>query len=163
MKILFLDIDGVLNNEEDFVQQYKMRGTNVIGQPRLNLLRTILEKTQCKIVLSSTWRLYDWRSDLEVHGFPTNEIIGCTPNLFQIDSRIRRGTEIHEYLAENFPRCEDPSDPKYLESFCIVDDGSDFLSYQLPFFVQTNFEEGLTPADTERIIDILKDTQRTAG
>lgn len=154
-KILFLDIDGVLNRRIDFIEQYEKNGTNVIGRPCLTLLQRILQETRCKIVLSSTWRLFDWESDLEYHGFPTSKVVGVTPIIHTGDMETRRGREIHQYIVENYPHAEAPYDTRLLKSFCIVDDNNDMLPYQQDMFVQTSTDNGLTPVETKKIIEIL--------
>lgn len=49
VKILFLDVDGVLNGEH--------YGYGGVDDSLLFLLKTIIDETGCKIVLSTTWRL----------------------------------------------------------------------------------------------------------
>lgn len=61
MKILFLDIDGVLNSHiydrnRDWTKQTD------IDESRLPLLKEIVEATNAKIVLSSTWRVH-WEKE----------------------------------------------------------------------------------------------------
>ena len=54
MKIVFLDIDGVLNS-----QAYdRVRGLydGVIDESRLPLLKRILQQSDAKVVLTSSWR-----------------------------------------------------------------------------------------------------------
>ena len=63
MKVIFLDIDGVLNTSEIFIEQsknYKQKGIyNVeIDEFRVEYLKQIIEKTNAKIVLSSSWRYF---------------------------------------------------------------------------------------------------------
>ncbi len=53
MKILFLDIDGVLNHRGGPVEN----GIYIIDPSLLPLLKHIVNETDCKIVLSSTWRI----------------------------------------------------------------------------------------------------------
>ena len=63
MKVIFLDIDGVLNSDTDFFELRKfghpvneIKGSKVINRGCLALLQQIIEDTDAKIVLSSTWR-----------------------------------------------------------------------------------------------------------
>ena len=51
--ILFLDVDGVLNNTEAFKSQRSMFA--LCGQA-INRLRRVVDDTGCLIVLSSYWR-----------------------------------------------------------------------------------------------------------
>ena len=53
MKVIFLDIDGVLNNtstEETFEDYY------FVEDEKVELLKQLVTRTNAKLVLSSTWR-----------------------------------------------------------------------------------------------------------
>ena len=52
VKILFLDIDGVLNTFDDVLQMHERH----INKEHLSRLTYIVDKTHCKIVLSTSWR-----------------------------------------------------------------------------------------------------------
>ena len=60
MKIIFLDIDGVLNckytKEEIFFFPF-------VSPKKIELLKQLIERTGAKVVLSSTWR-HGW-ADIE--------------------------------------------------------------------------------------------------
>ncbi|MDE6189696.1 MAG: hypothetical protein K2G37_05375, partial [Clostridia bacterium] len=61
MKIIFLDIDGVLNSRA----YDRLRDWNIlsdIDETRLPLLKKLVDTTGAKIVLSSTWRAH-WNED----------------------------------------------------------------------------------------------------
>ena len=64
MKVIFLDIDGVLN--EDTTPTRTQSCALFIDQEKLLRLKRIIDATQAKIVLSSTWR-YD-RDDPKCNG-----------------------------------------------------------------------------------------------
>ena len=55
MKIIFLDIDGVLNSKAYDSKRDWNKQTN-IDETRLPLIKQIVEATDAKIVLTSTWR-----------------------------------------------------------------------------------------------------------
>ncbi len=62
MKVIFLDIDGVLNDSktfEDIYNEYQITKTRrlEIDREKLEYLKRIVEETQALIVLSSSWRL----------------------------------------------------------------------------------------------------------
>ena len=61
MKILFLDIDGVLNSRE-YDRRRNWSEQSNIDKTRLPLLKRIIESTGAKIVLISSWRSH-WNSD----------------------------------------------------------------------------------------------------
>lgn len=156
MKVIFLDIDGVLNNvrSNTFGELWNESGWD--HACIANLIAT-LDSTKAKIVISSTWRLLFSKEELEAmflkrFGFEL-PIIGRTPTPKEFD-RVRfsevvegvsRGKEIQVWLDRH---------PE-VERFVILDDDSDMLESQLPFFVQTDFENGLTWADARVAINIL--------
>ena len=64
-KVLFLDIDGVLNSNSFFCSKYHDRlklskgEQGVMHEPRaIKILGDIYKKTHCRIVMSSTWRSF---------------------------------------------------------------------------------------------------------
>ncbi len=54
MKVIFLDIDGVLNSYAYDRQRAPDDGN--IDATRLELLKLLIDKTEAKIVLTSSWR-----------------------------------------------------------------------------------------------------------
>ncbi|MBO5287071.1 MAG: hypothetical protein J6B34_02995 [Clostridia bacterium] len=60
MKVIFLDIDGVLNSRRYDLTRGGDDGN--IDKTRLPLLKEIVDKTGAKIVLSTTWRT-NWDKD----------------------------------------------------------------------------------------------------
>ena len=61
MKVIFLDIDGVLNTSETFIKRKKYREetgvwTLEIDEFRVEYLKRIIDETDSKVVLSSAWR-----------------------------------------------------------------------------------------------------------
>lgn len=120
MKIIFLDIDGVLNSEMYEWSRGEDRADNRIDLSRVRLLKDIVSATDAKIVLSSTWRL-DWDKSPELCGEDGEYINQClaqyglfiidkTPFNSMIDDRRR---EILTWLSSH--RGE-------VESFVILDD-----------------------------------------
>ena len=161
MKILFLDIDGVLNcmfptpsPDHDWVDLDEWRyGFN----PQLVArLRYVVAKTNCKIVISSSWRHHttyspyqptrNWRDVLAEKLGKTREelIVGETP----YDSTGKRGIEILEWMSAN---------EKVIDSWCVVDDETiDITPYVDGMnIIKTDMKNGLTVDDANRIITIL--------
>jgi len=139
IKILFLDIDGVVNSVETARRAQKKGG--IIGiDPHLSLLvHRIIEATDCKVVLSSTWRLIPASLEECREKFP---IISVTPSL----RGCIRGKEIQVWLdTMGF------NDVKY----AILDDDGDMLPEQIPNFFQTTWEKGLTEEIANNVIHHL--------
>lgn len=61
MKVIFLDIDGVMNSTEEMIALYNQHGSsidNTLPSPtKCKLLKQLVEETGARIVLSSSWRL----------------------------------------------------------------------------------------------------------
>lgn len=153
MKVIFLDIDGVLNHE----QHYKwLMETNeptplqeVYPYSEFNpkscqLLNEIIKETDAKIVVSSSWRLNGenrLNSLFKYFGLP--RIYSITPCL-----NTARGIEIDAWLAAH------PEVDKYV----ILDDDEDMNEHQLPYFIKTNpYEDGLNKEVKTKAIKILKE------
>jgi len=83
MKIIFLDIDGVLNHELFFKERSMTDRKNdlspkenyylsMIDENKVGLLNTLIENTSAKVVISSSWRkahsLNDMRDLLKTKG-----------------------------------------------------------------------------------------------
>ena len=63
MKVIFFDIDGVLNTSETYSRLYKRYGYAGISdieidEFRLEYLKSIIDKTEAKLVLTSTFRRF---------------------------------------------------------------------------------------------------------
>lgn len=167
MKVLFLDFDGVLNSMDNMIVQGNLWNINNIHKSRdefghlfdercVRWLRYIVEKTECKIVVSSTWRLSGLNTMKlmwEMRDLP-GEVIDCTPTkvskiTINTYSRTKyngeRGYEIQEWIDKYKP-----------EKYCIVDDNDDMLSHQ--YFVKTNPNYGLDMTAAHSIKEILNRT-----
>ncbi len=138
MKIIFLDIDGVLNSFASIAEN-----VHLVSDKCLHM-RLIIKATGAKVVVSSTWRIGEtvpildmmlWRS-----GMPYQSVIDVTPQLEGI-----RGNEIEAWLKEH----------DEVSRYCIIDDDSDFHDYQKRYFVQTRMEHGLIARHCEQVIKIL--------
>lgn len=138
MKIVFLDIDGVLNSEPWLRKDGN--GKNFpfghLDPTAISLLGDIVGTTESQIVISSSWRkLFRWQDLaklLEERGFKYPEsIIGQTIRMSQ--RGWQRGYEIDDWVRANHPH-------KYI----ILDDDSDMLDFQKSHFIHTSFKTGLT-------------------
>ena len=148
MKIIFLDIDGVVCNQKCWKSREDEDGHHIFDQNCLKLLEKIIEKTEAKIVISSTWRFLGLESlkDLfRLRGFKYyNQIIDITGE----DNCRLRGVEIYQWIEE-FKKKEK------LESYVIIDDDSDMLYWQRNYFVKTNTYKGINGHNANKAIKIL--------
>lgn len=153
MKFLFLDIDGVLNGHES------VHGCCII-QPRcVPHLNRIITETDCKLVISSSWRymvhngamtLLGFEYMLRTHGInaagrlhgitATDEDSPSKNDPDDADDYSQRQWQIQQYMRRN------PCD-----SYVILDDGK----MNMPFFVQTDGTVGLTSVTANSAIRFL--------
>ncbi len=149
MKVIFLDIDGVLNSDEYFD---KIRGKKIDGIEndvdigKIKLLKKALVVTGAKVVLSSSWRYTRKGEELKKLLLRFGIKTDSTPYIGN-----ERGKEIKQWL-ENHPDTED---------YVILDDEI-FDSYDEVLMKKLikisngngkSFGEGLQPKDIETIIN----------
>jgi hypothetical protein len=139
MKIIFLDIDGVLNNHF----HYDYYGFEYIDSGLMDILKTIVVATEAKIVLSSTWRITETdrsivRANLK---YKNMEFIDCTPNF----GRLSRSEEIKDWLNNN----------PQVKKFAILDDCASAGSDMEESFFKTDYYVGLTNEIAEKVINHL--------
>lgn len=169
MKIVFLDIDGVLNNEEDIVYLHeinggwenkdfkKIRNEEAFGsgtpfsKRNLNNLKYLIEETNAKIILTSTWRGSKESTDCFLKALDSigikDKYIGKTKMKYW-DSNWGRGREITEWLEEN--------KDKEVETYIIIDDDTDMHWEDcMEHFIHINGQVGLTHRDRQQAIDML--------
>lgn len=148
MKILFLDIDGVLVNRASYSLPGSGSASRSIAHPDcVKALNRILTETGAFIVISSVWRrdgVMGMREHLNRWNVTPRRIIGCTP--FSGD-RVR-GDEIQAWL-DSYRR-------EVIESFVILDDDSD-MKHLMHRLVKTDGIVGLTEADADRAIALLSE------
>lgn len=155
MKVVFLDVDGVLNCRSRWV---KGCGAYWIDPILMSRLVRLCETTGAKIVVSSTWRhgrtVEDLQALLESKGLPsTIRVIGKTPEAAQqivtgplAELTTCRGIQIGAWLGDH--------EEGQVESFVILDDDSD-MAHLTDYLVQTGWEDGLLDAHVDRAIALL--------
>lgn len=144
--ILFLDVDGVLNNENMY---YAKRGRDenflvfnkeYFLRESLEVLKEIVDEYNFLVVLSSSWR-YHWedkadrltialKQALDEYGI---EIYGITGNASKEVLKDRRGEEIKDWCIEYNGK---------IDKIIILDDDSD-MGDLLNRLVHTNWRQGL--------------------
>lgn len=138
MKVLFLDIDGVLNNErtKEKFPEGLFKGCHALDGRLTRLYLNWLKDKDISVVLSSTWRLHDYL--MEVLSAGGIHWLDVTPNMGH------RGMEVATWLAYS-----DATE------YAILDDTQDFHSFQHAHFVQTSFIHGLRLKNLKRVEKIL--------
>ena len=179
-KIVFLDVDGVINIAKDYYKRF--------NQDCLFQLERIIKETGAKIVVSSSWRTGNRAltiQSLMESGFTqflADQIVGETVRKYHYvisgsHLELCRGNEIATYVSRSlrYPWHEYPEmDHQYRVnnpdgsfarmrsnkpgvdfSYVILDDDSDMLLCQKDFFVQTFEPEGLNEEAANKAIQIL--------
>lgn len=166
MKLIFLDVDGVLNS---LSTKAEIEGYTFVSDELIALLKQIVDATDAKIVLSSTWRrgwyckehvanpdsqdLQDIRMfdalNAKLHAFGI-ELMSYT------DDFGRRGQEIDAWLrAWN-------GEP--IESYVILDDmGGAEMRPHSRYLVQTSIGGGMNEKHAARAIKLLNASQKPSG
>jgi len=149
MKIISLDIDGVLNSDTWEKTNEYLNGEypeKMFDPNTVLLLNKIIEATTAKIVLTSTWRLKysleEMRALFSKVGIQ-GDLIDCTPNLKKDNDYTLRGNEILKWCKDN----RKIIGTKYLNytDFIILDNNNDILYWQVKYFFQTDRSCGLSP------------------
>ena len=148
-KYIFLDFDGVINTPKGKFAKKAVA----------NLLH-LVERSDAKIIISSTWRLQGMEYILKLwqeHHMP-GEVIGLTPscnsvNFSNVDGveewqglHVSKGLEIAEWLRLN---------AKEPYRYIILDDEEDFLFSQREHLVKVEGSKGLSKTDVREAIKIL--------
>lgn len=156
MKVIFLDIDGVLNTPSSESRCGEYIG---IDDEKVEKLKKIVKKTKAEIVLISTWKKY-WRKEEKLKPMQDYSATYLDEKLAKqgikaIDKTkdkadgqyLSRGESILEYVYRN-----------NVEKYIILDDcqfdydGCD-LSVKL---IKTNQTEGLTDISVYKACEILQ-------
>lgn len=147
MKIIFLDIDGVLNHQQFYTDRQNIKDgsyvENNICRKSVSNLNDLINETGAKVVVSSTWRhgrtASDMQDILNEVGF-TGEVIDCTPNLR--GQGCLRGNEILKWVKDNKELIG--ADYYNFTDYVIMDDDSDMLYWQRNNFLLIDRFVGLT-------------------
>ena len=154
MKVIFLDIDGVLNASD--TKSKAPSGCTGISEALLKRLRKIIEATGARVVLSSTWKT---EIDERIRAVTPDGKYMINKFLYKgkfllfdktpdAKSSWHRGTEIAMWLNNH----------ENIEEFVILDDiyFDDFDKFDLTsHFVNTDPIVGLTDDNVEDAIAIL--------
>lgn len=147
---LFLDFDGVVNsNNWCWSHERTTRDEWAhIDPERVEILNRLIEKLDCKVVISSTYRilhnLADLRFGLTSKGANfRHRIVGKTDQKGG-PYMTARGCEIQRWMD------------KYPDHKLVIIDDSEDMGHLLPFLVRTNPDAGIVEEDIQMAIDIVE-------
>lgn len=142
MKLIFLDIDGVMNNYK--CELSDKHDSLAFDEESVKLLKKLIEKTKAKLIISSTWRIGETLETLNSkvlkHYKLDKHVIDFTPAL----TETIRGEEIKLVLE------------KYddVEKFIIIDDDQD-MGELLPYLIRTKTSKGFTNKEYQEALKKL--------
>ena len=151
MKVIFLDIDGVLNSDEYFdkIKKLDIKGIEgMIDVEKIKLLKKAIDETGAKVVLISSWRFTTNAQSLKVLLANYEIHVDSTPFI-----QNKRGLEVKKWLLDN----------EGVEDFVILDDEifDTYDEWLIKHLIKIssgnghNFGEGLLPKDVDEIIKKL--------
>lgn len=152
-KIIFLDIDGVLNHEKWYSETVGNKNVGYNGNIdpfSVSLINEIIDKTDAKIIISSTWK-FDFTSTctkLYEAGLINGSIIDKTPN-YQYGVR---GNEIKGSIDIN-----------KIKQYVILDDDCDMLLEQKDNFIHVDSFVGVTKENVIQAIKILNNESKNSS
>jgi len=144
MKVLFLDIDGVLNTNKDLYEH----GPTYINPYLIHFLKFIVLSTNASIVLSSSWRLFDEAKKIVEENLYIKKLhlLDTTPHMIKkLSMWTPRSEEIGVWLTKH----------PQVKKFAILDDDLDAGEGFLESFFQTDPEVGLTIDLAEEVVNHL--------
>lgn len=152
IKVLFLDIDGVLNSDYFYNKQRENpKEWEEVPYPLtefdpdcIKRLNQIVEETNVKIVVSSDWRFTEGLEQILFAVGLQHPIFDTTPYYFS-----KRDKEINIWLRNH-----------NVEQYIILDDNDFFNKEQHKHFIKTNYSEGLTEEKTKKIINYFKNKRQ---
>lgn len=142
-KILFLDIDGVMNSAADNGLDSQLCERN------LGLLKQIVDATDCKVVLTSAWRHNPRLLQRAINSL-ANAGIMCFDTTPILDNGNRED-EIIEWLEEWHVSCSFPYNSN--DRYAILDD-DELVGFD-EHFVRTDYNDGIQKNHVDTVIDIL--------
>ena len=148
MKIIFLDIDGVLNSEKYYRSvDRKRKNWSRFDPLAVLMIKKLIDEFSLKIVITSTWRF----GAVEMLNI---ELIksGLKQYLYEDwktpqTSPSHRGKEIKMWL-DNHP---------VINEYVIIDDDENILKEHMLRFVQTDIKEGLNQEHYYKAREVLLD------
>lgn len=181
MKLIFLDIDGVLNTSDDNCYRHLLRQHeaeskdipyksgeliskthdkygNLFDDRAVKWLQYVVETTGAKIVISSTWRFsgLEEMQSMWSHRELPGEVIGITPSYRHCETGFEE-SPYEDWRGQEIKlyldRLAQKGEPA--ECYVILDDDADMLPSQEPCFVKCDARLGITYVEVENIVKVL--------
>ena len=146
MKVIFLDIDGVLVTRNSIKYQYLNYPDDTsirFSQKAVKSLNKLIRLTKAKIVISSTWRLFHSLEELQnifkKQGIKGKIISTTSIERAPVEEDIPRGQKITDWLENN----------SAVKQYVIIDDDvqADCIQFHPYNCVETSYKRGFAPED----------------
>jgi hypothetical protein len=137
MRVLFLDIDGVLNTD-DLIEREK--NSMCISGTMLLYLKEIVQKTDAKIVLHSTWKNYP-----EYVEYTRKRLAEHDLEIFDIAHQVKlspsKAIDIREWLEDRYG----------IDNWVVIDDDELYVEN----FIKIDSKTGLTPKAVAEVVEFF--------
>ena len=178
MKVIFLDIDGVINTEKWVAYSIenglpvhdKYDGQHTFDENCLYWLNKIIDETGAQIIISSSWRNDGlgtlrkmWRrrytlgkGDFYKHHdkiYDTTFSL-TTSNFLEQKTLMRQLNEDDRWIRGNQIDIYLKTHPE-ITKYVIIDDDNDMLDYQQPYFINAKDPNGIEEEHYKKAIEIL--------
>jgi hypothetical protein len=157
MKVIFLDIDGVLNSEEFL----KRNQNEMIDRKNVNILKNVIDKTGAVIVMSSGWRLWFDDNMMPKDGYSQclYDIL-CEFNIKLFDKtpdfsteEIRTKKTFSHVKSKEIIACL--SEHENVDKYVVLDD-LDLKNEEInSHLVRTNAQVGITEDDAKSVLVMI--------
>lgn len=147
MKLIFLDIEGVLNSVS-FFKRGKQDTMYDIDPNAVALVNYITNKTDANIVVTSSMRLHKCcEKIMRLVGLRGTLI--KLPHTYKEFDEMSRGNEIKKFI----------NSMNNVTAYCIIDDDeSNILEEQKSCLIKVSDLCGITEEDAKKALEILKET-----
>ena len=185
--IIFLDFDGIINNEPTLIQRSKLNYNieldyisdvpikptsdsynfffNEVCWTNLSaIIKCFNQIPNLKIVLSTSWRnmksLEEWNYQFGLIEGWNFDIIDKTPQYLNCDKMVDiiGGFKSSSNRGKEIQYWLD-SNKDIVNNYCILDDEADMLIEQQYNFVQTDLNVGFIESDIDKVLRILNKEQ----
>jgi hypothetical protein len=146
LKIIFLDIDGVLNSKEYYKKvNMKIDNWDRFDPETVKLIKALVQEFNARIVITSSWRF--GAKDLLFKELKKSQLLKHLYKSWETPMIYggTRGQEIKQWLDKH---------PE-VNGYVILDDRDDMLAEQLAFVIKTDLNTGLKQENYESARSIL--------